>query len=146
MNGRSKELLKDFFLRGFLAMGFGPIVLSLVYFFLFIFKVVETVNIISVILGIFTISLLAFIVAGMTVIYRVERLPLVFKILIHAFVLYLSYASIYLVNGWLGSDAMPFIIFSVSFAVGFALIWVIVYFRIRRNISELNREIAEKEE
>ena len=145
MRSKFKEYVKEFFLRGLFAMGFGPLVLATIYLFLWFFGVDENISLPSLVLGIFTVTVLAFICGGITVIYKVESLPLPFQIMIQAMVLYLSYATIYLINGWLKKSLIPFIIFSVSFAAGFAIIWVIVYFGTRKSSRKLNEKINNKE-
>ncbi|MBO5909579.1 MAG: DUF3021 domain-containing protein [Clostridia bacterium] len=145
MKNKFKEHIKEFLLRGLLVMGFGPLILATVYLFLWIFGVAENITLSSLVLGNFTVTILSFICGGITVIYKVESLPLPVQIMIQALVLYLSYVTIYLVNGWLKNSWFTFIIFSVSFAVGFAIIWVIVYLSTRKSSRKLNEQINNNE-
>jgi len=145
MRNNFKTFIKEFFFRGLFAMGFGPLVMAVVFFFLDLFNVIETISVSSVVLGVFTVSLLAFIVSGMTVIYQVESLPLASQILIHALVLYLTYAAVYLINGWLSSDIIAFGVFSACFVLGFALIWLIVYLCTRKSTEKLNENLKNTE-
>ena len=96
-----KKNILEFFRRGLIACGFGPIVLAILYLVLQHHGVLQTLTINQVCLGIFSLSALAFIASGMNVIYQVECLPLMVEILIHGGVLYIIYLGTYLLNGWL---------------------------------------------
>ena len=76
-------------------------------------------------MGILTITLLAFIAAGMTAIYQMEQLPLPIMILLHGGALYIAYILTYLLNGWLQKSIVPILIFTGIFVAGYALIWFI---------------------
>lgn len=136
-----KKHFIEFLKRGICAMGFGPLVLAIVFTILNLCGVVETVKVSEMVLGIFSISLMAFVAAGVTVVYQVERLPLLYATLIHGATLYIDYAVIYLVNGWLKEGIMPFIIFTLIFVLGYALVWVIVYLFIRKDVEKINKKI-----
>ena len=71
-----KQFWKEFFLRGLLAASGGPVVLAVVYGILGATGVVTHFSPREVCLGILTVTLLAFTVAGMTAIYQMEQLPL----------------------------------------------------------------------
>ncbi len=136
-----KKVFKEFIHRGLLCMGFGPLVLAIVFAILSLCGVVQTLAVSDMVLGIFTITLMAFVAAGITVVYQIEELPLLYAILIHGFTLYLDYAVIYLVNGWLKDGATPFVVFTIIFILGFALVWGIVYLFIRKDIEKMNRKL-----
>ena len=97
----------EFFRRGFIACGFGPIVLAIFYLILQQQGAVQTLTVDQVCLGIFSLSALAFIAGGMNVVYQIERLPLMIAILIHGAVLYASYLATYLLNDWLDWGWIP---------------------------------------
>lgn len=136
-----KKHIIDFIKRGFFAMGFGPIILAIIYAILGATDVVESISVGEVVLGVLSISLMAFIAAGITVVYQIESLPLIFAILLHGIALYLDYAIIYLVNGWLADGALPFLIFTICFIVGYAVVWAIVYLCIRHTTDKLNMKL-----
>ena len=137
-----KEFWKQFFLRGCIACAGGPLVLTVVWGILGATGTVATLTVTEVVRGILTVTLLAFIVAGMTAVYQAERLPLASAILIHAGALYLTYAVIYLINGWLASGAVPFLVFTACFVVGYALIWLIIYASMRAKAKKLNAGLS----
>ena len=67
-----KKNVLEFFRRGLIACGFGPIVLAIFYLILQHQCAVETLTVNQVCLGIFSLSALAFIAGGMNVIYQIE--------------------------------------------------------------------------
>ena len=117
-----KKFVLEFLRRGLIASGIGPIVLAIVYLILQQTAAVETLSVNQVCIGIFSITALAFIAGGMNAIYQIERLPLMVAILIHGGVLYISYLVTYLLNDWLDFGALPIIVFSAVFVVGYIVI------------------------
>lgn len=134
-----KGFWKDFLLRGLVACAGGPLVLAVIYGILGATGTVSVLTPREVCLGIVTITLLAFTVAGMTAIYQVERLPLASAILIHGGVLYGTYLVIYLINNWLQKGLIPILVFTGIFLLGYALIWAIVYLVERAKIEKINK-------
>lgn len=138
-----KAFWKDFLLRGLIASAGGPLVLAIIYGVLGATGAVDTLSPNEVCLGIVTITLLAFTVAGMTAIYQVEQLPLASAILIHGGVLYATYLLIYLINSWLQQSLVPILVFTGIFVLVYILIWVIIYSIERSKIKKIN-EIRKK--
>ena len=141
-----KKNILEFFRRGFVACGFGPIVLAILYLILQHEAEIETLTVNQVCLGIFSLSALAFIAGGMNVIYQVERLPLMVAILIHGSVLYISYLATYLLNDWLEWGAIPILVFSGIFIFGYLMIWAIIYCIIRKRTERLNEILKQKQQ
>ena len=133
-----KNIAKEFCRRGISACGFGPIVLAALYLILQHTGGVETLDVNEVCVGIFSLSALAFIAGGMNVIYQIERLPLMAAISIHGGVLYVSYLLTYLVNDWLDWGTAPILVFTGIFAVGYLLIWAVIYSVIKKNTDKIN--------
>ncbi len=141
-----KNSVLEFFRRGFVACGFGPIVLAILYLVLQSQGAVETLTVNEVCLGIFSLSALAFIVGGMNAIYQIERLPLMVAIFIHGSVLYISYLGTYLVNGWLEWGATPILVFSIIFILGYLAVWVIIYSITKKNTARVNEILKKKQQ
>lgn len=141
-----KKYYKDFLMRGLTVMGCGPIVLAIIYTILELCGVEVILNGYQVALGIITITVLAFVAAGVTVVYQIEELPLVKAITLHGIVLYIAYAVVFLVNGWLKEGYIPFLVFTVIFIVGYFAVWGIVYLVIKKSTDKINVKIAEKTE
>ena len=133
-----KKFWKEFFLRGMICASCGPIVLAIIYGILGATGAVEHFSPSEVCTGIVTITLLAFIAAGMTAIYQMEQLPLVTMILLHGGALYIAYILTYLINGWLANELASILVFTGIFIVGYAVIWLIIYFVEKAKAAKLN--------
>jgi branched-subunit amino acid ABC-type transport system permease component len=107
---------------------------------------IDTLTVDQVCVGIFSLTVLAFIAGGMNAIYQVERLPLMTAILIHGGVLYIGYLVTYLLNDWLDFGIIPIIVFSAIFVVGYIVIWAIIYSIIRRTTTNLNKTLKKKQQ
>lgn len=138
-----KNYYKQFFLRGLVAMGFGPIVLAVIYGILYLCGVITTVSATEMVKGILTITVLAFICGGINVVYQIEELPISKAITLHGIVIYFVYAVVYLTNGWLKKGIVSFCVFTAIFIVGYILTWVVIYIITRRNTDKLNKKINE---
>ena len=136
-----KSFIKEFCKRGLLAFGFGPVVMAIVYLCLPLFGIDDELSLTQVGIQTILVSLMAFLAAGITAVYQVERLPLPYAIIIQATVLYVDYIVVYLVNGWLKKSFLPIIIFTAIFIVSYAIIWALVYAFSRRSARRLNEKL-----
>ena len=141
-----KKYVLEFFRRGLIACGLGPIVLAILYLILQHQANLENLTVNQVCIGIFSLSALAFIAGGMNVIYPIERLPLMVAILIHGGVLYVSYLATYLINDWLEWGVTPILVFTGIFVFGYLVIWAIIYSIIKRNTEKLNMMLKQKQQ
>ena len=139
-----KKFWKDFMLRGLICASGGPLVLAIIYGILGAVGTVDCLSPNQVCMGILTITLLAFIAAGMTAIYQMEQLPLPTMILLHGGALYIAYIFTYLINGWLRTSLVPILTFTGIFVAGYALIWVIIYCVEKSKTEALNKKLKEK--
>lgn len=139
-----RKYILEFFRRGLVASGFGPIVLAILYLILKHQNVIDVLTVEEVYLGIFSLSALAFIAGGMNVVYQIEKLPLMIAIFIHGFVLYISYLITYIVNNWLEWGSTPILAFTCIFIFGYLMIWAIIYFITKRNTDKLNEILKNK--
>ena len=141
-----KKLISEFFRRGLIACGFGPMVLVVFYLILHHNCGLQSLTVREVCLGILSLSALAFIAGGMNMIYQVERLPLMAAILIHGGVLYLSYLATYLINGWLEQGITPVLVFSGIFLLGYLAIWGVIYSITKKNTARLNSVLRQNQQ
>ena len=141
-----KRFVLDFVHRGMIAAGIGPIVMAIVHLILKSAGAVEAITVNQLAIGIFTLTALAFIAGGMNAIYQIERLPLMWAILIHGVVLYLAYLGTFLLNDWLDFGIIPIIVFTGIFVVGYIIIWIIIYSIIERNTNKINEILRMKQE
>lgn len=139
-----KEFVKNFCKRGLVAFGFGPVIMAIVYISLELAGVEGALGFIELSKQILIVSAMAFVAAGISAIYNVERLALPLAIFIHAAVLYTDYILVYLINGWIKNSLMPLIIFTVIFIVGFALVWIIIYAVNKNAARKLNESLNKR--
>ena len=139
-----KEFVKNFCKRGLIAFGFGPVIMAIVYISLELAGVGGALGFIELSKQILIVSAMAFVAAGISAIYNVERLALPLAIFIHAAVLYTDYILVYLINGWIKNSLMPLIIFTVIFIVGFALVWIIIYAVDKNAARKLNERLNKR--
>ncbi len=136
-----KKYILEFMKRGLMAAAGGPVVLATVYGILGAAGVIDTLSPAEVTTGVLSVTLMAYIAAGITTVYTAERLPLISAILIHAGVLYLDYLLMYLLNNWIPRDLTGIGIFTGIFAAGYAVIWLCIYCIIKSKTDKLNRKL-----
>jgi len=139
-----RKYVVEFLKRGMSFCFGGPLVLAIIYGVLGLVGAVENFTVGEVVTGIFSATLLAFIAAGMTVVYTVDKLSPFSVALIHGVVLYLDYILLYLFNGWLQSSLKPIMIFTICFVLGYLIIWAIVYYFTKKSISKINEELGNR--
>jgi hypothetical protein len=136
-----KKFALQFLQRGLIAAAGGPVILAIVYGILGATGTVTALSPGEVCTGVLTVTLMAFVAAGITGIYQMERLPMVSAALIHAGVLYLDYLLMYLLNSWIPRNAAAIGIFTGIFAAGYALAWLFVYLSIRSKADRINKKL-----
>lgn len=136
-----KQYVKEFCHRGLLAAAGGPLVLAIIYGILGKCAVIDSLTPGEVCTGVLTVTLMAFIAAGITVVYTLEQLPLPTAVLLHGGVLYLDYLIMYLLNSWIPRNATGIGIFSAIFVAGYAIIWGFIYLRIRNKTEQINKKL-----
>ena len=141
-----KKFVLEVFRRGMVACGFGPLILAVLYLILKHSTGLETLTVDEACVGIVSLSVLAFVAGGMNAVYQIERLPLMVAILIHGGVLYISYLGTYLVNGWLEWGLTPVLVFTGVFALGYLMIWAVIYAITKRNTDRVNTLLREKQQ
>lgn len=133
-----KKYVKEFFLRGMMFGGFGPIVLAIIYY---IVSVVDTSTIFEgkeILSGIISVYLLAFVHAGASVFNQIEQWGINKSITVHFATLYLAYSICYLINTWIPFDIKVFGIFTGIFVATYTVVWIIVYLCVRKSGKRIN--------
>ena len=138
------KYVKEFLKRGVMAAWGGPVILAIVYLILEKVGVVTTLTVSQVVLAIISMTIMAFIAAGISFVYQVEQLPLAIATIIQMAFLYFDYLLFYRLNGWVPNEGL--ITFTVIFVAGFVVIWLIVYFcAVQPSVRKLNEKLnAEK--
>ena len=140
-----KRFACEFFRRGLMACGFGPILLIALYLILQRTVGVETLTVGQVCMGILSVSALAMIAGGLNALYQIERLPLMVAIFIHGGVLYISYLGTYLINDWLEWGRTPVLVFTGIFLFGYLATWAVIYFVTKRKTDRLNEMLKKQQ-
>ena len=134
------KYVKEFCKRGAMFAWGGPAIIAIIYACLKGAGTLTMLSVNEVVLGILSSIVLAFVAAGISIVYQIETLPKTTAGLIQMAVLYVDYLGIYLLNGWLPVEKVR--IFTVIFAAGFAVIWFAVYISTKRKVDKMNRMIA----
>ena len=132
-----KGIVREFLKRGMLFAWGGPAVVAFVWLCLNRSGELTALSVGEAVLGIYSSTVLAFVAAGITVVYQMEQLPKPIAGVIHMAVLYADYLVVYLLNGWIKPQVVA--VFSLVFVLGFGTIWGAVYLTARRNVSRMNR-------
>ena len=133
--------VRDFFFRGLMFGGFGPIIAGIVFLVLHFTLKDLTLTGLQVFTAIVSTYLLAFVHAGASVFNQIESWPLAKSTLCHFGLLYIAYVLCYVINSWIPFEPLVLGIFTAIFAVGYAVIWLAVYVSIRVTVKRLNRSL-----
>ena len=133
--------VKEFFLRGVIFGGAGPLVLGIVY--LCLHRALETFSLsgFEVFLGILSTYILAFIHAGSGVFHKIESWSPSKSCLCQMSLLYASYVLCYVLNDWLPFEPLAIAVFTAIFVVGYGAICLTVYLCVNAAAKRLNRAL-----
>lgn len=132
-----KDFLKGFCDRGVKFAWGGPAVMAMVLLCIQAAGTEVNLTVNQAALGIMTTTVMAFIAAGISIVYQMESLPKAFAGLIQAAVLYIDYLGFYLLNGWISVNTVG--MFTLIFVIGFAAIWFSIYIPIKRKVKKMNQ-------
>lgn len=134
-----KENIRRFIVRGAMFAWGGPVITAVVWAALQAAGKLSVLTVDEVFTGIISTTVMAFIAAGVSVVYQTENLPRPFAVLIQMSVLYIDYLGFYLLNGWIPVDRIW--IFTLIFIAVFAVIWLCIYIPVRMKVDRMNRMI-----
>ena len=135
------KYVKEFFHRGLVFAGFGPIILGIIYFVLS--KTVDgfTLGGVEVMTGIASTYLLAFVHAGASVFNQVEHWGISKSLLCHLSTLYVAYSICYLANTWIPFEPKVLLIFTLIFMAVYFVVWGIVYVSVKATSKNFNAKL-----
>lgn len=133
-----KKYVKEFFVRGLIFGGFGPIILAIIYYFISVFNKDVLFVGKEILLGVVTVYLLAFVHAGASVFNQIEEWGLNKSIGFHFGALYVAYSFCYLINSWIPFDLKVFGIFTGIFVAVYVVVWLVVNLCVRKTSHMLN--------
>lgn len=133
--------IKEFFHRGLIFGGFGPIIMGIIYAILQKTLPDFSLSGSEVCLAIFSIYILAFIQAGASVFNQIEHWPITKSLFFHFGSLYLAYVICYLLNSWIPFKAEVVLIFTAVFIGIYFAVWLTVYFSVKAAEKRLNEKL-----
>ena len=137
-----KHYVKEFFHRGLMFGGFGPIVAGIVYAILEYTVPDFSLDGTQMLLAIVSTYMIAFVQAGASVFNQIEAWPLPKSLLCHFLSLYAVYVLGYLVNTWIPFQAEVVLIFTGIFVAVYFAVWVTVYLIVKATSRQLNEKLG----
>ncbi len=136
------KYIKEFFHRGLMFSGFGPIIFGIIIFILS--KTVDDVilNGETLLLGIISTYIIAFVQAGSSVFNQIEHWSLPKSLFFHFSSLYAVYFLAYVLNSWIPFEWGVIGIFTAIFVVTYFAVWFIVYFIAKSTGKKLNATLG----
>ena len=136
------KYVKEFFLRGLLFGGFGPMVCGIVLWIVQLTDVKVLLSDGQILLAIASTYVLAFVQAGASVFNQVESWPIAKSMAFHFLSLYVVYVACYLANSWIPFQWQVVAIFTAIFVVVYFVVWVTVYLIVKNTSKQLNKKLA----
>ena len=136
-----KRYVKEFFLRGLICGGFGPIVMAVIYAVLQATVADFSINGYDACIAIVSTYLLAFVHAGASVFNQIEEWPLPKSMLVHFATLFAAYSLCYIGNAWIPFEPMVLAIFAAIFVGIYFVVWGIVYLCIRAAGKKMSKNL-----
>ena len=132
------KYVKEFFLRGLMFSGFGPVIIGIIYVVLSKtandFSLTET----DVLSGIISTYLIAFVQAGASVFNQIEHWSTPKSLFFHFGSLYIVYSLAYILNSWIPFVPKVLLIFTLVFIAVYFTVWITVYLIVRHTSKKFN--------
>ena len=135
------KYLKEFFHRGLIFGGFGPIVAAIVFAILDATLDNFTLGGRDILFAVVSTYLLAFVQAGVSVFNQIEHWSIAKSLACHFISIYLAYSITYVANSWIPFEPMVLVIFTAIFVVVYAVIWLSTFFAVRATEKKLNKNL-----
>ena len=135
------KYLRQFFHRGLIFGGFGPIVVGIILAIISVTTNNFEISGVQILLAIVSTYILAFIQAGVSVFNQIESWSLPKSLFCHFSLLYLAYIVCYLANSWISFNVNVILIFTAIFVVTYFVVWIIVYLSIKTISKKINSKL-----
>ena len=135
------KYVKQYFHRGLVFGGFGPVILGIVYAILGVSVDGFSVSGGEILLGIISTYAIAFVQAGSSVFNQIEHWPIAKSLALHLGSLYVVYALAYLVNTWIPFEPLVLLIFTAVFLAVYFAIWLTVYFSVKITSKKMSERL-----
>ncbi len=137
--------VKEFFKRGLMFSGFGPVIAGIVYLCIESSGIDLKLTAGTIFLAIITTYIIAFVQAGSSVFNQIETWPKAKSMFFQMTSIYVVYMGGYLINNWIPFKPMVIIIFTSVFIGIYLSIWLTVYY-VTKNVSKKLNEKLNKSE
>ena len=135
------KYVKEFFKRGLMFGGFGPITMAIVFWAIDLAGAEQGFAGGQVLLATISTYIIAFVQAGASVFNQIEGWSLGKSLGIHLSVLYVIYLGCYLINSWIPFVWQVVVIFTAIFVAAYLVIWLTVYLIVKHTSKKLNAKI-----
>lgn len=122
-------------------MGFGPIVMGIVYWIIEMCGVDINLSGLEMLISIISVSLVAFVHAGSSVFHQIEHWAPIKAAFAQLSSLYVVYIFAYLVNSWLPLKWEAILIFTIIIILSYFIIWLIIHIITKNTLKKLNDTI-----
>lgn len=136
-----KGYVKEFFHRGLIFGGFGPIIVGIVFYILSITASDFNLSGMQMLLAIISTYVLAFLQAGASIFNQIEEWPITKSLLCHFLTVYIAYVVTYLINSWIPFIPEIIAVFTAIFVLAYLIIWFAVYFSVKIISKKMNKKI-----
>ena len=136
-----KNPVKEFFHRGLVFGGFGPIITAIIIYIVSLSGEAVSLSAGGLLLAVVSTYLLAFVHAGSTVFNQIENWPVMKSMLWQFLTLYVAYVTCYLLNAWIPFDFSFIIVFTAIFIATYFAIWLIVFLSVKNLKSKMNKQL-----
>lgn len=135
------KYVKEFFHRGLMFGGFGPIIVGIILLITSAAGEAVTLTAKDYFIATCSIYLLAFVHAGASVFNQIEHWSIPKSVLFHFSSLYLAYSLCYIINSWIPFEPKVLIIFTAIFAAVYIVVWLTVVIILKSTSKKLNRKL-----
>ena len=131
--------VKEFFHRGLMFGGFGPIILAIIYFIVSKTTSGFSLSAGQVLVGIVSVYLLAFVHAGASVFNQIEEWSIPKSLLCHFATLFVAYSLCYVLNSWIPFEPMVLLIFALILLLQLSLHSCLEAYRLQSAMLRLSK-------
>lgn len=135
------KYIKEFFHRGLMFSGFGPIVFSIIVLCISSSQNGVAFGAKEILTGIISTYLIAFVQAGATVFNQIEHWSVPRSLLFHFGSLYIVYSLCYILNSWIPFKLEVLAVFTAIFVAVYFAVWTTVYLCVRKTGKQFNEKL-----
>lgn len=133
--------VKEFFHRGLLFGGFGPIIVGIILLAVSLSGEAVTLTAKDYLISTVSVYLLAFVHAGASVFNQIEHWSLPKSVFFHFSSLYIVYSLCYTINSWIPFVPEVLLIFTAVFVAVYVAVWLTVVAILKITTKKLNRKL-----